>query len=207
MSLGENIRVRRTACGYTVEELANRLGVSRQTVFRYENGQIATVPSDKLQLLSEILNTTPAQLLSDTGGREMAGFPLYDGETLPELTGIENGEPKYAASPYRATFLPGMTGERPDFCYVATGDGMIGARIAAGDILFLSSKATLKNGDIALILFNGELQLRHIYQYPAEGKTVLTAENPKEAPAVLSPEEAEQLRILGRVMSFQSALR
>ena len=61
MSLGENIRVRRTACGYTVEELANRLGVSRQTVFRYENGQIATVPSDKLQLLSEILNTTPAQ--------------------------------------------------------------------------------------------------------------------------------------------------
>ena len=42
MSLGENIKARRRTLGYTVEELAARLGVSRQTVFRYENGQIAT---------------------------------------------------------------------------------------------------------------------------------------------------------------------
>ena len=63
MKTGERMRLRRKELGYSAEHVAEKLGVSRSTVFRYENGDIEKLPIDVLEPLSKALHTTPAYLM------------------------------------------------------------------------------------------------------------------------------------------------
>jgi len=47
----------------SADDVAYLLGVSRSTIFRYENGYIEKVPANILEKLAEILKTTPAYLI------------------------------------------------------------------------------------------------------------------------------------------------
>ena len=56
MSIGENIKTKRLLKGYTLEELAKKVGTSKQTIQRYESGIISNIPSDKIEMISRISN-------------------------------------------------------------------------------------------------------------------------------------------------------
>lgn len=62
-SIGERIKQRRKELGYNADYLANKLGVSRSTIFRYEKGDIEKVPVEIIAVLAEILQTTPEYLM------------------------------------------------------------------------------------------------------------------------------------------------
>lgn len=47
----------------SAEELGNRLGKDRSTVFRYENGHIEKLPLDILEPIAKALQTTPEYLM------------------------------------------------------------------------------------------------------------------------------------------------
>ena len=63
MSTADNIRLRREQLGISVAELAQKLGVAKTTIYRYEKGEIENVNSEKLIPLAEALKTTPAALM------------------------------------------------------------------------------------------------------------------------------------------------
>lgn len=63
MSIGQNIKMRRQDLNLTLEEVAKKVGVSRQTLSRYETGVIGNIPSDKIEALAKALQTTPATLM------------------------------------------------------------------------------------------------------------------------------------------------
>lgn len=60
---GKRIKQRRKELGLSADKLAERLGVSRSTIFRYEKGEIEKVPAESLQKIADLLNTTPATLM------------------------------------------------------------------------------------------------------------------------------------------------
>lgn len=63
MTINENIRKLRAERGLTLEALGKAVGVSKQTIQRYENGQISTIPYDKILSLASALNVTPGHLM------------------------------------------------------------------------------------------------------------------------------------------------
>lgn len=64
-SLGEALKARRTAAGYTQEYVAETLGVSRQAVSKWENG--ASEPSTaNLMALARLYGLSVDELLSTT---------------------------------------------------------------------------------------------------------------------------------------------
>lgn len=63
MSVGQNIRNRRKELNMNAETLANFLGVSPSTIYRYESGKIEKVDSAKLIPIADALKTTPSALL------------------------------------------------------------------------------------------------------------------------------------------------
>lgn len=63
MGLKENIKSKRIECKMTLEDLAKSVGVSRQTIQRYESGVIGNIPSDKIELIARALDTSPAYLM------------------------------------------------------------------------------------------------------------------------------------------------
>lgn len=60
MSNGEIIKKLRTEIGMTQTELAEKIGTSKQNIYKYENGIITNIPSDRLQALSDVFGVSPA---------------------------------------------------------------------------------------------------------------------------------------------------
>ena len=64
MQISEKLQLLRSKTGMSQEELAERLGISRQSISKWESGQ--SVPDlKKLIILSEIYNVTIDSLVKD----------------------------------------------------------------------------------------------------------------------------------------------
>lgn len=63
MKIGDRIKQRRIELHLSLEQLANKLGINRSTVYRYETGSIESMPLDILQPIADALQTTPMALM------------------------------------------------------------------------------------------------------------------------------------------------
>lgn len=82
MTIGRNIYHARKLSGMTLDELSKHIGISRQTLSRYENGIIGNIPSDRIEKIAIALNVSPAQLM---GWEEMNGNPEEEYYTDPAV--------------------------------------------------------------------------------------------------------------------------
>ena len=62
MNIKDIIKQKRLECGYTMKELAEKVGVSEATVSRLESGNLATMKHTKIMLLANALKISPAML-------------------------------------------------------------------------------------------------------------------------------------------------
>ena len=62
MSIGERIKYYRLKNNLTQADLADHLGITKQTVFKYENGIVTNIPSDKIEVMASIFRITPGVL-------------------------------------------------------------------------------------------------------------------------------------------------
>lgn len=63
MTTGQKIRSRRIELGLSVDQLAERLGKNRATVYRYESDAIKDYPSSVLESIAKALMLTPGDLI------------------------------------------------------------------------------------------------------------------------------------------------
>ena len=59
MTTGDLIKARRKEIAMSAERLAEKVGVSPATIYRYEKGDIEKVPVDVIKDIAKALNTTP----------------------------------------------------------------------------------------------------------------------------------------------------
>lgn len=59
MTIGERIKTLRTEKGMTQTELAELLQTTKQNIFKYENGIVTNIPSDKIEKMAEIFGLNP----------------------------------------------------------------------------------------------------------------------------------------------------
>ena len=63
MNIGKRIKERRKELGMSADELGQRLGKDRSTIYRYEKGDIENLPLDILEPIAKALGTTPQYLM------------------------------------------------------------------------------------------------------------------------------------------------
>lgn len=68
--IGERIKERRQELGISAADLAERLHMSRATIFRYENGEIKTIKIPVVMSIAYELKVNPAWLLGKTSRKE-----------------------------------------------------------------------------------------------------------------------------------------
>lgn len=71
MGLKENIKSKRLELGLTLEEVANKIGVKKPTLQRYESGVISNIPSDKIEALAEVFDISPGYLMGWENKKEI----------------------------------------------------------------------------------------------------------------------------------------
>jgi transcriptional regulator with XRE-family HTH domain len=63
LGLKENINKFRISNNMTLEDVSNKLGISKTTLQRYESGVITNIPSEKVEKLSKVFKVTPSELM------------------------------------------------------------------------------------------------------------------------------------------------
>ena len=182
--------------GITLEELARRVGTSKQTIHRYENGVISNIPPEKVVALADALSCAPGDLMGWSDDAPSV-------KRLPLLGRIACGAPIFAEE-MRDGYILADSGSEADFCLRASGDSMTGARIFDGDIVFMRAQESVDNGDIAAVIIGDEATLKRVYYSPGEQKLVLTPENPAYSPLVYVGEELSEIKIIGKAVAFMS---
>ena len=73
----------------TLEDVAKIVGVSRQTIQRYESGVISNIPSDKIEKLADIYHKSPTDLMGwqkSEGNADMFRIVTPPKQDPPDLT-------------------------------------------------------------------------------------------------------------------------
>lgn len=206
MTVGERLKRRRKELGMSAEAVAEKLGCSPSTVYRYENGEINKMGIDKLKPIAEAINTSPAYLM---GWEDEETLPanvsrIEPMQRIPLVGQIACGIPILAEQNVEDYVdLPGHI--RADFALTCKGESMIGAGIRTGDIVYIRKQEEVENGQIAAVMVGGdEATLKRVYTKP--GVVQLVAENPNIAPVVFIGEETEQIHIVGLAVAYTHVL-
>lgn len=203
------IKKRREELDMSAEQLAEKIGKAKTTIYRYESGFIEKMPTNVLSDIANVLNVSPTYLLYGTQDSSFDTLPSnvrpIHLKKFPMLGEIACGKPIFASEDHE-TYIDASADIKADFCLTAKGDSMIGARIHDGDVVFICEQPIVENGQIAAVIIGNEVTLKRWYYYPEQKKLILQAENSKYEPFVFLGEELDNIRCLGRAVCFMSNL-
>lgn len=75
MTKGERIQEQRKKMGIAQSELAAKIDVSKQNMYKYENDIVTNIPSDKIELIANVLNVSPAYIMGWTDNPQKENKP------------------------------------------------------------------------------------------------------------------------------------
>lgn len=90
VSVGLRIKSLREERGISQIELAEKIGVSKQNLYKYETGIISNIPSDKIEAIARALDVSPAEIMgwktysNDAEDDELQEY-LEELKTRPEM--------------------------------------------------------------------------------------------------------------------------
>lgn len=203
MNKGERIKKRREQIGLTQVALADMIGESKQTVYKYETGIVTNIPSDKIELIAKALRVQPEWIMgwTDTENAEIPpGFePLPRMVRRPLIGEIACGEPILAEQNIE-DYLDIPEEVHCDFLLRCKGDSMIDAGIRNGDVVFVRIQETVENGEIAAVRIGDEATLKRVYW---DGDTLmLMPANNAYAPKSFRGEDINDVHIEGKAIGY-----
>jgi len=159
-SINENIKKLRLAQKKTLEEVGRYVGVSRQTIQRYESGAIATIPYDNILLLAKCFKVEPGVLMgwdksSFQDISDISNLSTPAAYPLPILGEICAGDGIYCEENFSGYFFVDRD-INADYCLNVSGDSMIEANIKDGDKAFIKRVTDYVNGKIYAVVIKGE---------------------------------------------------
>lgn len=184
---GKKLRELRKLEGWTQEEVAKRLGVSKQTYSHYENENRR--PSlDTIKELAAVYQVNIDDIFAEEKISDIISLPIVG------RISCGNGNLAYEEiEGYEPTPKEWLNGGE-HFYLRAKGDSMNGARIFDGDLLLIRKQPEVENGEIAAVLIGEDAVLKRVYRNGDQ--LVLQSENPNYAPIFAPPAEVQ---IIGKL--------
>lgn len=199
------IKKRRIEMQLTLKDVAEKVGVNEGTVSRWESGEIENMRRDKIVALAKALEISPAVIMGwDDSIPPYPNIHPVTTRRFPVLGSVSCGEPKLMDEEIDVS-VDASEDIKADFVLRAKGDSMTGARIYDGDLVFVRKQDIVENGEIAVVAIDDEATLKRFYKYG--DLIVLRAENPAYKDQEYRPEQAHEIRVLGRAVSFQSVVK
>lgn len=164
-NLSNVLKRRRKELGLTLLQVTEAMGVSEATVQRWESGSIKSVRYDKIDKLAKVLKVEPAEIMGWDTPKQKSDklekfsadiIDLSDMKRIPILGKIRAGMPIYAAENIEGYTLTDLNGGAEYFGLRVTGDSMNAARIHEGDIVIVRRQDIVENGQIAVVLIDGQ---------------------------------------------------
>ena len=206
MTMGDRIHDLRKSRNLTLEEVGKATGVAKSTVRKWENGDIVSIRSDKIQKLADLLGTTIEYLLDGSTANILYKNlePLPDTRPVPVIGRIACGLPILARENIDG-YAELDRRIKADFALRCAGDSMINAHIFDGDLVFIRKQPDVDNGEIAAVVIDDEATLKRVYKYP--NRIELRPENPLFPVLQFEGPDLNLIRIIGKAVAFLGQVR
>lgn len=203
--IGSRIAERRTQLGLTMDDVAQKIGVAKSTIQRYEKGQIQKIKLPVIESIASALSVNPDWLIGNTDNPNPK-VP-YNSQILPlprmkewkVIGGTACGSPIFREIDNETILAPADIDA--DRVFRCVGDSMIGAHIFDGDLVFIKTGEYVEDGRIGVVRIDDEYTLKRIYR--GEDYLELRSENPKYPPIIIRGEQ-ENAEIVGKAVQFLS---
>ena len=194
MTVGERLRELLKLRGMRISELARASGVRQQTLYAILNRNSSRVAPQTLRALAEALGVPLRCFFEEE--------PLLTMQTrrVPLLGDVAAGEPLLCEE-HEGEFVDAAPG--CDFALRVAGDSME-PLIHRGEIVFVRRQDDVRDGQIAVVIVDGEATLKRAYHLRTGVQ--LVSDNPAYAPMLFTPENSDNIRILGRAVSASREL-
>lgn len=202
MKIGERIRQRRKFLGLSVDELAEKLGKNRATIYRYESNDIEKLPTTVLEPLAKALNTTPSYLMGwedDKPTDTLTVLPTDKIHMIPVFGSVAAGFGAYASSDiieYIPLYIENDCDVADTICITVKGQSMY-PKIEEGDRIVVRRQDSVDNGRIAVVMIGDEAVVKRVEC--EKNKLTLISINPEYPPRVIEGKDLEDVRIVGLV--------
>lgn len=199
MGIGTKIRDFRLQKGLTQLELANLIGVTGQTISRYEKDQ-RDVRQDMIKKIAKALDVTPGMLMGWTDS-EVEAVPV------PTLGEVAGGPPIDALEDaYEEFSISKALAQSGTFATFKIKGNSMAPRINDGDVVLVQYGAAVDSGDVAIVMMGqGDLvqvTCKKVF-FLEGGKVRLQAYNEEIfSTKVFTRYELEEMsfRVLGKVV-------
>ena len=202
MTLGDRIKMLRISSDISQVELADRLNVSKQTLYKYENNIVTNIPSDKIEAAAKIFNVSPSYLM----GWELDIDSCSKGIIIAVLGRVAAGIPLTAAEYIIDTeeISQAMASDGEYFGLKVKGNSME-PKISDGDVVIVRKQSDADDGDIVIALVNGDdAVVKRLKKY-TDG-IALISNNPVYDPMYFSKSEIKEkpVEIIGKVKELRA---
>ena len=183
-------------CGKKQKEVADAIGESQQSMNAWVRGK--SIPRmSKVQKLADYFGVKKSVFFTDNSEIDRGNTSIEsfgNSKLIRDIPGIR----KYQS------IVEISSNVDADYCLRVHGDGMSGARIHDGDIVFIQSNFKFKSGEIYVVQIDGNTTLKRVYYDDTTHAMQLISENSKYAPTLVVRECINRVRIFGKVVAFQS---
>ena len=201
MNFSERLKNLRKTHKITQEKLATVIGVERSSIGKYESS--TTIPSNETLIkIAQFFNVTTDYLL----GNEIKTQSENKGFKIPVFGNVAAGVPISAIEDIvdYEEITEDLATKGEYFGLVIKGDSME-PRMTTGDVVIVRAQSTIENGEIAIVLVNGEDATCKKIKKTPEG-IMLISLNQAYEPMFYSNKQIEQLpiRIIGKVVELRA---
>lgn len=216
MTVGERIKKIRNKIGMSQVDFADKINVSKQTLYKYENNIITNIPSDKIEAAAQLGNVTPSYLMGwEPISDEEIGDVFYENmqKPLPKKHGVlikvlgrvAAGIPIEAVEDVidneEISETLAKTGDF--FALQIHGDSME-PRMCEGDVVIVRQQDDAESGDIVIAMINGDdATCKRLRKY--RDGIELISNNPSYEPMFFSNDEiiSKPVKIIGKVVELR----
>lgn len=202
MTVGERIKSLRLKIGMSQVEFAEKIDVSKQTLYKYENNIITNIPSDKIEAAANVGGTSPAALM---GWDESSKSTSKKGISINVLGRVAAGIPLAAITDIIDTEeIPEETAKTGEFFGLQIHGDSMEPRMCEGDVVIVRQQDDAESGDVVIAMINGDdATCKRLRKY--RDGIELISNNPSYDPMFFSNEEIETkpVRIIGKVVELR----
>ncbi|UAT29548.1 XRE family transcriptional regulator [Bacillus badius] len=210
MTIGERIRKRRKQLGLSVDELAEKLGKDRATIYRYESDKIENMSLSILDPLAKALRISPAYLMGwefkkeEHLESEYCYFPTSISAGLPlGIDSIQEDECEMIKLP--DSVMGKWAGKDDIFITRVNGDSM-NKIIPHGSLIVVKSVelSELKDNDIVVFSNGGDYSVKRFFHDRENERVIFRPDSHDNRffDYIVSYENAKSLKIHGKVVLY-----
>lgn len=184
-------------------DLCQALGFSMSTFSDWINAK--SYPRiDKIEAMANFFGIQKSDLIEDKSDQDViskiGGVPYHPTHRVPILGYISAGLPLYAEEHIEGYTYTDLNGGNEYFALRVKGDSMNAARIYDGDLLMVRKQSMVENGNIAVVMVDGEnATVKRFYKDGNQVTLMPQSTNPVHLPQVYDVQKIK-IEIIGKVV-------